>query len=290
MTAIEAALAAACRAVNLDASTTELMRASENTLFRLPGGIVARVTRLGQLAAAVKEVQVSRWLRSLDVPVVEALAEIEQPVSAEGRAVTFWHELPEHRFSSIPELAAVLRRLHDLPTPGFELPRVAPFVRLRDRIIETTALSEDDRDWLLAHLTDLERRYATLPEGRPWCAVHGDVWAGNIVVTDRGPIVLDLERFAFGPPEWDLTSIAIDYTTFGDLTAQDWASFCHRYGYDVTSWAGFQILRDARELRKVTFALQMAEERPDLASQAAYRLACVQGKHGPRPWGWTGVP
>ena len=77
-----------------------------------------------------------------------------------------------------------------------------------------------------------------------------------------------LERFAFGPPEWDLTSIAVDYTTFGELTIEEWQGFCNRYGYDVTAWSGFEVLRDARELRKVTFALQLANERPELAEQA----------------------
>lgn len=290
MTGAEATLAEGCRIVGLDASGAELIRAGENILYRLPGSVVARVTRTGQFDAAVKEVRVSRWLQSLGVPVVEALAGIEQPLAVNGRAVTFWRELPAHRFSTVPELADVLRRLHELPAPGFELPRLAPFVRQRERISEATALTDEDRDWLLRHLADLEARYADLPEGRPWCAVHGDAWAGNLVVTGDGPVLLDLERFAYGPPEWDLTSIAVDHTTFGHLSAEEWRDFSRRYGYDVTTWAGFDILRGARELRKVTFAWQLAGQRPDLAEQAAYRLACIQGRHGSRPWGWTGVP
>lgn len=76
----------------------------------------------------------------------------------------------------------------------------------------------------------------------------------------------------------------------GDFPAEVWHDFCQRYGYDVTVWAGVEVLRDARELRKVTFAAQMAPQRADLAEQARYRLACIRGEHGPRPWGWTGVP
>ena len=290
MSATDAVLRAACQAAGLDYRGAEIIRASENTLYRLPGRIVARVTRPGQLAAAEKEVRVSRWLLSLDVPVVEALPDVEQPVAVNGRAVTFWRELPAHRYSTITELATVLRRLHDLPAPDFELPAIAPFVRQRERITEAAALSADDRDWLLNRLAHLEAGFAALPAGKPWCAVHGDVWAGNVVVADHGPVLLDLERFAYGPPEWDLTSIAVDYTTFGDMTDDQWSEFAHSYGYDVTTWTGFDILRDARELRKVTFAVQMAAERPDLAEQAAYRLRCIQGRHGPRPWGWVGVP
>jgi aminoglycoside phosphotransferase (APT) family kinase protein len=283
-------LVVACRQVGLDATGAELIRAGENTLYRLPGRVVARVTRAGQLAAAAKEVRVSRWLQAVGVPVVEAFAGIDQPVAVDGRAVTFWRELPPHRYSTIPELAMVLRRLHDLPAPNFKLPPVAPFVRQRERIAEATNLSDRDSDWLLGHLAELEARYVALPRGLPWCAVHGDAWAGNAVVADDGPVLLDLERFAYGPPEWDLTSIAVDYTTFGSLSAEEWAEFAEGYGYDVTTWAGFEVLRDARELRKVTFALQMAKQQPIIAEQAAFRLACIKGEHGARPWGWTGVP
>ncbi len=83
---------------------------------------------------------------------------------------------------------------------------------------------------------------------------------------------------------------AVNYTTFGYVSAEEWTGFCKHYGRDVTAWAGFEVLRDIRELRKVTFAVQMAKQRSDLAEQARYRLACIRGEHGSRPWGWTGVP
>ncbi len=285
-----AVLAEACRVVGLDAAGAELIRAGENTLYRLPGGVVARVTRKGQVAAAAKEVRVSRWLTSLGVPVVEALTDIRQPIEVDGRAVTFWRELPPHRSGTVAELAELLRQLHGLPAPDFELPLLAPFVRLRERIEEEAWLAESDRRWLLDRLADLTQEYAELPSGLPWCAVHGDAWGGNVAVTNDGPVLLDLERFAHGPPEWDLTSIAVNYTTFGYVSAEEWTGFCKHYGRDVTAWAGFEVLRDIRELRKVTFAVQMAKQRSDLAEQARYRLACIRGEHGSRPWGWTGVP
>jgi aminoglycoside phosphotransferase (APT) family kinase protein len=288
--AVEAVLVEACARVGLDSNHAELIRAGENTLFRLPGSVVARVTRKRQLAAAAKEVRVSRWLVGLGVPVVVALSDVDQPVEVNGRAVTFWHELPAHRRGSLTELADLLRQLHAVPAPDFELPLLAPFVRLPERVEEAGSLAADDRGWLLRHLTDLQRRYAGLPPGRPWCTVHGDAWRGNVAVTADGPLLLDLERFAYGPPEWDLASVAVNYTTFGNVSADEWMAFCERYGQDVTTWAGFEVLRDIRELRKVTFAAQMAGQRPDLADQARYRLACVRGGCGPRPWGWTGVP
>jgi aminoglycoside phosphotransferase (APT) family kinase protein len=289
------ALLQACRQAGLDADGAEVIRAAENTLFRLRGGgVVARVTRPGRdgtaTTTATKEVRVSRWLRAQGIPVAEALIGIPQPIAVHGRAVTLWRELPEHRESTTVELATMLRRLHGLPAPPFALPPLAPFVRLRERLVGASLLDDADREWLLAHLAELEVAYAELSPGRPWCAVHGDAWSGNLVVTAEHPVLLDLERFAHGPPEWDLTSLAVGYTTFGSIAAAEWDDFCHRYGDDVTTWAGFTVLRDARELRKVTFALQLAPTRADIADQARYRVACIRGVAGPRPWRWQGVP
>src|SRR4051812_21605817 len=125
-----AALDEACRVVGLTATDAELIRTAENTLYRLPRGVVARVTRSGQASAAAKEVLVSHWLSQLGLSVVGALRDIEQPVDFAGRAETFWRELPPPRYSPLAELAAVLRTLHSLPPPDFDLPPLAPFVRL----------------------------------------------------------------------------------------------------------------------------------------------------------------
>ena len=292
MTEALAALALASTQVGLTADGAELIRAGENTLYRLRGGFVARVSRHGQGAAAAKEVRVSRWLQQVGVPVVQALPGIQQPVEVDGRAVTFWLELPDHSEGGIEQVADVLKQLHRLrPPPEVALPPLAPFVRLEQRIAEATVFEAAERGWLLAHLHRLAEQYETLPAGQPFAAIHGDAWGGNIVAIspDRPPIVLDLERFAYGPPEWDLTSIAVDHFTFDSISVGKWTRFCTRYGCDVTDWAGYEILRDARELRKVTFAAQLATQHPHLKAQAHYRLSCIRGDHGPRPWHWTAV-
>ncbi|MFI2649662.1 phosphotransferase family protein [Micromonospora fulviviridis] len=285
------ALMRACQQVGLDAMDAELIRAGENTLYRLPGRVVARVTRPGQGAAAATEVRVSRWLQQTGVPVVQVLTGVPQPVEVEGRAVTFWRELPDHHEGSVDQVADILRQIHGLQAPAeLALPPLAPFVRLEERITETEVFDGEERDWLLKHLHGLTQQYENLPAGLSRAAVHGDAWGGNIVATAAGPVVLDLERFAYGPPEWDLTSIAVDHFTFGSMSATAWHRFCTRYGYEVTQWAGYTVLRDARELRKVTFAAQMADQQPHLSGQARYRLACIRGEQGPRPWHWTPVP
>ncbi|MFJ1584297.1 phosphotransferase [Streptomyces sp. NPDC088197] len=81
---------------HLAADDAEPIRFAENDLWRIPGGIVVRIARPGQDAAAAREVAVASWLAGHDVRAVVPLS-IEQPLVAAGRPVTFWHELPEHQ-------------------------------------------------------------------------------------------------------------------------------------------------------------------------------------------------
>lgn len=269
------------------------MRLGENALYRLPGGVVARVARPGQVAAAATEINVARWLETVGFPAVRAISGPAQPVDVDGRAVTFWCELPPHQHGTPRQVAAALRRLHALDPPReFELSPLAPFVRLAERIDASYSLSEGDRTWLREHLAALRCRYAQLPAGLPHCVVHGDAWVGNVVATQDGTVlVLDLERCSVGPPEWDLVSTAIKHTSFGWVSAERYAEFVRTYGHDVTTWDGFATLRDIRELRMTCMAAQAAGEDPQRHEQAAHRVACLRGERGPRPWaGWEALP
>jgi aminoglycoside phosphotransferase (APT) family kinase protein len=286
-------LRAACRTVGIDSSDAELIRASENTLYRLPGKIVVRIGRRGQLSTAAKEVNVARWLETTGVPSVQAIPDIDQPVNVNGQPVTFWCELPPHEHGRPAQVAAALRRLHAVPPPTtFQLPPIAPFVRLEERISTAATFAEDDRAWMREHLAELRRRYTRLPKGLPPCVVHGDAWIGNVVSTTDGRVVfLDLERTAIGPPEWDLVHTAIKHTSFGWIEAGQYREFCEIYGSDVTTWEGFDLLRDIREFRMTCMAVQIASTNPAYREQAAHRLGCVRGARGPRPWdGWHAVP
>jgi aminoglycoside phosphotransferase len=283
-------LSAAGRRAGLDSAGAALIRLGENVLFRLSAGIIARVTRPGQTAAAAREVAVARWLEAGDVSAVQVWPDVDQPVEVNGRAVTWWRELPPHKNGTAPQVATALRRLHDLPPPPFDIGRLDPFVRLADRIDRAITLSEDDRSWMRRHLYGLEARYAELPEGLPERVVHGDAWAGNVVSTDSDVVLLDLERCSVGPPEWDLTSTAVKAFTMAGITAEDYDEFVRAYGYDVTSWAGFEILRDIREFRMTCMAAQTAAENPGRHDEITLRLKCLRGEYGPRPWPWKPVP
>ncbi|TDC25404.1 aminoglycoside phosphotransferase family protein [Streptomyces sp. 8K308] len=275
-------------AVGLSAAGAEPIRLAENDLWRLPGNIVVRISRGGQEAAAAREVAVTRWLADHDVPAVRPLP-MDQPIVAGGRPATFWEELPPHRPGTAVDLAPLLRRLHDLPPPDFPLGTWDPFVRLDTRIAAARSISDDDRGWLLRRLETLRREWLNLPPGQPECVIHGDAWGGNCALTADGPVLLDFERTSLGRPEWDLTAVAVEHDTLAELSEAEYRRFCDAYGTDVMTWPGYPTLRGIRELRKVTFAFQIADQDPNAMPLAHYRIACLQGHHGPRPWTWTAV-
>ncbi|MFI6367625.1 phosphotransferase family protein [Nocardia sp. NPDC050630] len=285
-------LRTACLAVGLDPEGAELLGLSENAIYKLPGDVVVRISRTGQRTAARREVDVARWLENSGIQAVQVIPHIEQPVEVDGRSVTFWRELPPHQHGTPAQVAAALKQLHALAPPAdFTLGELAPFVRLEERIEAASILSDGDRQWMREYLAELRQRWDELPEGLPWCVIHGDAWVGNVVSTNDGRVILlDLERTSIGPPEWDLVHTAIKQTSFGWISAKQYAEFCDVYGYDVTDWVGFGLLRDIREFRMTTMAAQSATENPKDREQAAHRLACIRSDCGPRPWsGWRAL-
>jgi aminoglycoside phosphotransferase (APT) family kinase protein len=283
----------ACAHVSLPAADATVIRLGENAIFRLSSAVIARISRQGQSTAADREIAVARWLERVGIPAVRVAEVGDQPIDVDGRAVTFWQELPPHTPGTAPQVAQALRRLHDAaPPPDLNLGRIEPFVRLPERIDNATTLSNEDRSWLRDRLTRLRRQWEQRPVGLPDCVVHGDAWRGNVVATEQGHVIfLDLERTSMGPPEWDLVHTAIKHSSFGWISSGENDSFISAYGHDVTQWDGFKLLRDIREFRMTCMAAQVSSENPQAEDQARHRLACLQGKHGQRPWsGWAPLP
>ncbi|SDG41395.1 Phosphotransferase enzyme family protein [Sinosporangium album] len=278
----------ACARAGLDPSMATPIRMGENFIYRV-GDAVVRIGRVGQGTVAAREVAVSGWLAQRGVPAVEALNDIDQPVLINGRPVTYWRLLPEHRQGRPGEIGSLLKRLHSQRVPEeIGLAPLNPFVRLPERISAASTLSPDDRAFLADHLEALRAAWGHLPEDEP-CVVHGDAWAGNVVVAlgETSAFFVDLERFSIGSPAWDLVSTAIKLTSFAWISPEDYAEFCKAYGQDVTAWDGFEVMRDVRELRMTCYLAQHASEHPDARSEAQLRVDCLRDKSGARPWRWS---
>lgn len=284
-------LAEAASISGFDVGGAVSIRNGSNAIFELPDGVVARLGKRGSGADALRELRVSQWLNQSGVPTVEAITSVPQPVVVDGRPVTWWRLIPDHRPSTPAELGAVLRALHSLAPPTvFDLPAYNPFVGVQTRLNDAEVISDDDRLWLIDHCRALEEQYTEVSVTDSPSVIHGDAWQGNVVVPASGtPVVLDLDKVSLGRREWDLIQLAVDYTDFERIGADDYKAFVAAYGgCDVTQWSGFRVLADIQELRWVAFALSLAGARTAAASEAVHRIACLRGTV-PKPWTWSAL-
>jgi Ser/Thr protein kinase RdoA (MazF antagonist) len=267
-----------------------LIRDGTNVIYEMAGGVVARVGPPGSQLVAARQIQASRWLADAGIAVVRAVDDIDQPTVVGTRPVTWWVQLPDHRHATPAELGAVLGRLHALDVPESpSFPVVDPFEGLGESIDGGTALSEDDRAWLRDLAERLHGEYSALVPSLPRCVIHGDAWQGNVVVPRAGgtPVLLDLDHVGIGLREWDLVSLAVDYTDFARLTDSDYRAFVDAYGgYDMTAWSGYRTLATIRELRWTAFVLGKAKTSTEAAQQVRHRVACLRGEIE-RPWSWS---
>ncbi len=267
-----------------------LIRDGTNVLYRLAGGVVARIGPPGSQLVAERQIQVSHWLAEAGITVVRTVDNIERPTAVGDRPVTWWVELPEHRHATPAELGSTLRQLHNLAVPEeLPLPTVDPLDGLGASIDGGFVLLDEDRAWLKSLVEQLSLDYRELAPSVPLTVIHGDAWQGNVVVPMAGgdPVLLDLDQLGVGPREWDLVSLAVDYTDFARITEADYCAFVAAYGgYDMTVWPGYRTLATIRELRWTAFVLGKAGASAKAAEQARYRVSCLKGKID-RPWTWS---
>ncbi|WP_280377493.1 phosphotransferase family protein [Nocardia wallacei] len=274
----------------IDAEGAVTIRDGSHAVFELPNAIVARIGKLGGYETAQRELRISRWLNRCGISTVRAVGGIPQPTVVDGRPVTWWELIPDHRPSTPGELGEVLGRLHALAPPTeFELPDYDPFAGLREHLESAAGIGTSDRSWLLAHHARLWHLYNEI-DATEHCVVHGDAWQGNLVVPrSTGPVLLDLDKVSLGQREWDLVQLAVDYTDFRRITDSQYRDFVDAYGgYDVTRWSGYRVLADIQELRWVGFAIGRTDSGRAAAAEAHHRIACLRGSI-PKPWTWTAL-
>ncbi|HVB44418.1 MAG TPA: aminoglycoside phosphotransferase family protein [Streptosporangiaceae bacterium] len=259
----------------------------ENALFRLAhDDIVVRIARNADvLKDAKKEVAVASWLRDLGIPAAEP-TDHTQPIMVQGHPVTFWHLIDDSGARpSLSDLATILRQLHRASVPPtLQLPDFDIFDRVSDRIAKAPELTDAERDFLASRLTHLRTEYESVKLTLPPAAVHGDAHQSNLIQRPDGKVLLiDFERFAFGPPESDLAVTATEYL-IGWHTDVAYASFCDTYGLDITRWDGFPVIRAINELKMATWLMQNVGVSDQVAAEFRTRLASLCDDNSPRNW------
>ncbi|MGV9386228.1 phosphotransferase family protein [Nonomuraea sp. NPDC003707] len=284
------ALRLACEQKELNWSGATLLGpVGDNGVFRLPNErIVARVAwGMSALESVERELRVAAWLAEHDLPAVRPSSMVaEQPVLSDGRVLTFWEEIPDPQQGRPADIGALLRRLHALPAPPDGLlPRFDPFVRQDSHIRDSAGLHEQDRRFLMGRLEELRAAYANLPFAHAPRAIHGDPHRKNLVRgADGRAVMLDLERFAVGPVEWDLIVPAV-YHLVGWYSDAEYATFAEAYGWDIAQWDGFSTLASVRQLRMTTWLAGRTGREPRLIPEVLNRIAALRNPSAPRrPW------
>jgi aminoglycoside phosphotransferase (APT) family kinase protein len=283
-----ALLERACAVAGLNADGARLLRIGSNAVYHLAEPVVVRISRKDAgLERARRTVAVARWLERVDYPAVRAI-EVDQPITIDGHAVTFWRSVSDDgdQYANIAEVAQVLVQLHRLTAPAsLHLPTLAPFEDAASRITVNVWLNPEDRAFLTEQLAVMQDRYAGLEFVLPQGVIHGDANIGNVLHDREGnPVVIDLDGFALGPREWDLALTAVYYDSFGWHTRDEYETFARVYGFDIMQWPGYPTMRAVREFLMVTWVIQEANESPQVAAEAAKRIAALRTGASRNDW------
>ncbi|MBL7498758.1 aminoglycoside phosphotransferase family protein [Frankia sp. CNm7] len=106
--------------------------------------------------------------------------------------------------------------------------------------------------------------------------IHGDAHVANLMVAEGGPVLIDFERFGWGQPEWDLAMTATEYRTAGWWTDAQYRAFVDAYGFDVTDWSGFEVLRRVHEIRMTTWIMQNVHLPSEIAAEYERRMITLR--------------
>ena len=228
------AVADLARSVGLDADGATVVRVGTSVLVGLPRpGVLARVDDRTPVARVAAQVAVARALADRDVPAVELVGPGDQPhvVRVEDRpvAVTLWRwEVLRPGAVDPEDLGALARRLHD-GTAGSaaSVAGADPLGAVAD-LLASAAGPPADVELLVAEAHRLAPGWAArVADADP--VVHGDLHRDNVLRTDRGLVLADLELAGRGPWAYDLAPQVVAQRRYGAPTAE-LAAFLAGYG------------------------------------------------------------
>ncbi|GAA1253400.1 aminoglycoside phosphotransferase family protein [Prauserella halophila] len=277
-----------CARLGADPRGATLLRFTNNAVYALADRpLVVRIVGTPALRhRAPKVVRLARHLQRHGVPAVRLADEIDQPVRVGEQLATVWERIPDTGRRATPaELAELLRTLHSAGVPDVDgAGEWAPLDDVRARVAAgAEELADTDRAFLLDRCDELETKAAELEFPLARTLIHGDAHVGNVIVGSGGPVLCDFDSACAGPPEWDLVPVAVGRERFGDSPSRQ-AAVARRYGFDVTAWEGFDVLRGMRELKLATSVLPTAERSPGVRREAHRRIADLRAGNLNHRW------
>ncbi|WP_433549201.1 phosphotransferase family protein [Streptomyces sp. CA-294286] len=275
-----------CAQAGLDATGAVLLRGQTNAVLRLVAHpVIVKIARKGTPAAEVSRTTIFvRWLMDMGFPTVPLYQPHLQPLQVDGHALTLWEYLPQPAHP-VPAhaLAKPLNILHSLSEPPLDLPSADVCGAIRSSLRRTEILSEQDRHYLTRRVDILERQLTAVRYDLPGGVLQGDPQHGNALHEGNRAVLCDWDSIAYGHPEWDLVTVEVHCRRFGHGAAH-YDAFAEAYGWDVTRWSGYPVLRDLRELRMITTNARKATHEPAKAAEVRRRISVLREQRLTARW------
>lgn len=279
------ALAEASALLGLDPRGAKLVRFTNNAVYALATApVVLRIVGSRTLRyRAAKVVAVARHFECHGLPAIRLLPGVEQPLQLGEHVITAWIRVDgTARRATAADLGRLLRRVHAVPPPdglcGWD-----PLADVRARVADAEEIESRDRRFLLRRCAEVEAALGELTFSLPRGLIHGDAHPGNVINGPEGPVLCDFDSSCVGPPEWDLTPLAVGRERFGDPAGR-YRMLADTYGFDVTAWEGFAVLRAVRELKLATSVLPILRSHPQVRDELRRRLDDLRGGRTLNPW------
>ena len=275
---LQRGLAAIADAAGLDPAHAQLIKVTNNAVWRLTTTptVVRMATTPVLLHRTPTVIAAADWLATHAAPAVR-LTDLPQPIRATDShgiawTATTWHaETPTGPVPTGRDLGRLLRIVHSLPPPADPLPAWEPLEDVRRRLADAEALPDDDRSVLHRLVDELDGDLPSVRYALPPGPIHGDAHLGNLIPTAAGAVLCDFDSAATGPREVDLVPTAVGVLRF-QRPAQVQDDLAAAYGFDVTRWSGWPVLRRLRELKLVTSALPLLASQPAMAARWRQRM------------------
>lgn len=269
-------------------------------------GVMFRVDDQVPAERVRRQVAVASVLERSGLPAIRLAGDHHQPVVLGDPVVpgdpvvtvSAWHlEELTGAVVSPAELGGMARQLHDVAIVArgqVGVPPFEPFVAIIEQLATAAATGVTSPDDLELLATVTGRLAAAWPAAAADAAttpgvgmgvVHGDLHAGNVLATRRGPVLADLELAGIGPVAYDLVAAVVAVERYGAPTSTI-ADYVAGYGQPIPAAARSGVLRDTYELWLTAWAVANAHVDATHAAEARARLARWHDPSGAAP-PWT---
>lgn len=279
-------LRAVCAELDLDPAKARLLRNVNNAVFQLARDpvVIRLVTLPSYVVRARLAVAAATVFARHDVPAIRLLPGVRQPVRAGEHVATVWQSVrPTGPPPGGADLARLLHAVHAVPLPCRALPSWDPLTDFDNRVRHTTTMVAADSDFLLGRSAELAGAVAELRFALPTAVLHGDAHLGNVIPGPDRAVLCDFDSCAVGPPEWDLTPVAVGTVRFNRPAAHQ-RDFLDTYGFDVRDWEGFVVLHGIRDLKLIAGVFPRAGSPPVVRAEFDRRMASLRANRRSERW------